>query len=403
LTSTHEIRFNQYVAPISWQPFDSIDQLKPLIQDLKCDDVFMSVPFLQSLEYSRPRDIEFRYLVFFQNEKPIGWAYVQVIPINLAKSLEFESNESGMFANIYLQLKKWLASFVDYKVLVLGNMLLTGEHGFYFDANISQKLVFKTVIEALEDCKKEWQKTWRNAKLVLIKDFYPNKIKFGSLWQKRCYSPFRIQPNMVMTLPKNIGSFDEYLAAITSKYRVRHKRAFKKLGNIERRVLTQDQVVFYLDKIYAYYLDCANNAGFNATLVPKEYFLNLSINMPKSFQIYGLFDGERLIGFYSFLINGSNFEAHFIGFDGLLNRERQLYQNMLYFMVEDAITLGCKKIIFARTAIEIKSTVGAIPIEMDLYMKHSNFFIQLFIPFLLRYFTPKEKYIVRDPFKHELE
>ena len=69
----------------------------------------MSVPFLQSLEYSRPRDIEFRYLVFFQNEKPIGWAYVQVIPINLAKSLEFESNESGMFANIYLQLKKWLA------------------------------------------------------------------------------------------------------------------------------------------------------------------------------------------------------------------------------------------------------------------------------------------------------
>jgi hypothetical protein len=125
--------------------------------------------------------------------------------------------------------------------------------------------------------------------------------------------------------------------------------------------------------------------------------------MPKSFQIYGLFDGERLIGFYSFLINGSNFEAHFIGFDGLLNRERQLYQNMLYFMVEDAITLGCKKIIFARTAIEIKSTVGAIPIEMDLYMKHSNFFIQLFIPFLLRYFTPKENYIVRDPFKHELE
>jgi len=96
----------------------------------------MSVPYLQSLESSKPQDLDFRYLIFIQNETPIGWAYVQVIPINLAKSLDFESNESGMFANIYLRLKKWLASFVDYKVLVLGNMLLTGEHGFYFDANI---------------------------------------------------------------------------------------------------------------------------------------------------------------------------------------------------------------------------------------------------------------------------
>jgi hypothetical protein len=51
---------------------------------------------------------------------------------------------------------------------------------------------------------------------------------------------------------------------------------------------------------------------------------------------------------------------------------------MLYDMIAYSINKGYKKIIFARTALEIKSSVGAKPIEMYGLMKHSNYFINLF-------------------------
>jgi len=42
-------------------------------------------------------------------------------------------------------------------------------------------------------------------------------------------------------------------------------------------------------------------------------------------------------------------------------KEKMLYLNMLYDMVCHSINKGFKQIIFARTALEIKSSVGAIP------------------------------------------
>jgi hypothetical protein len=48
-----------------------------------------------------------------------------------------------------------------------------------------------------------------------------------------------------------------------------------------------------------------------------------------------------------------------------------LYLNMLYDMIAYSINKGFKEIIFARTALEIKSSVG-VPIQMYGYIGHTN-------------------------------
>jgi hypothetical protein len=52
-------------------------------------------------------------------------------------------------------------------------------------------------------------------------------------------------------------------------------------------------------------------------------------------------------------------DTYFLGYDDSIQREKMLYLNMLYDMIAYSINKGFKEIIFARTALEIKSSVGA--------------------------------------------
>ncbi|MBK7700778.1 MAG: hypothetical protein IPJ39_19635 [Saprospiraceae bacterium] len=53
----------------------------------------------------------------------------------------------------------------------------------------------------------------------------------------------------------------------------------------------------------------------------------------------------------------------------------------------------------SRTAIEIKSTVGAVPHEMYLYLKHQNPIINKTVEHILGFVKPSEAYIIRSPFR----
>ena len=76
-----------------------------------------------------------------------------------------------------------------------------------------------------------------------------------------------------------------------------------------------------------------------------------------------------------------------------------LYLNMLYDMIAYSINKGYRRIVFARTALEIKSSVGANPEVLYGLMRHNNRFINFFVPKLFYYFEPKMEWTERNPFK----
>ena len=92
-------------------------------------------------------------------------------------------------------------------------------------------------------------------------------------------------------------------------------------------------------------------------------------------------------------------DTYFLGYDDNVQREKMLYLNMLYDMIGYSINKKYNRIIFARTALEIKSSVGAKAVDMFGLMKHNNPILNLLVAKTFKYFEPKLEWQERNPFK----
>jgi hypothetical protein len=97
----------------------------------------------------------------------------------------------------------------------------------------------------------------------------------------------------------------------------------------------------------------------------------------------------------------SKLEAHFVGLDYEYNTSKGLYQNMLYDFIRQAIEAKSDTLYLGRTALEIKSTVGAEPDLMSLYVKSANPIYQRIVGPIFGNLKQTD-WIQRRPFKDAL-
>jgi predicted N-acyltransferase len=289
-----------------------------------------------------------------------------------------------------------------FNVLLCGNLLLTGKHGYYFlpgiDENISAEIVRQTFDLTQSLLEKEQGK---KIHIHMFKD-YPCKEKdaaIGPVLKKSSYHSYTIQPAMYMRLPERWKNFDDYLEEMQSKYRVRARRAAKKGEELQKRSLNLSEIEAFNDEIYALYKGIASNVGFNAFTLHPNYFLNLKKHLGDKFQLIGFFLEGKMVAFCTCIFNGMELEAHFLGLDHNVNREYLVYLNILYSIIDMAIYYRMHSINFARTALEIKSSVGAVPCDLSIYLRHRNRISSSVIKFVFEKLTPEEDWQPRSPFK----
>ncbi len=364
---------------------------------------FLQLPYLEVIEANPPLGMHFTYLLFYQHHRPIGVAIGQIQYFKADRSINKnrEDNPNPCFFNTFARFIRGLvASKVEFNVLVVGNLLLTGEHGFYFSPEaVNPQQAIPILEEGLDMCMQELDKRKQRLSGILMKEFYDTNQTVSQGLKQHAYNEFTIQPSMVMDLRPEWNDFSDYLTALQSKYRVRVKRAFKKADGIEKRELDIDQIAQHLDQIYELYRSIASNSGFNMINLNKNYLLELKKAFPEDFYLNGYFLNGELVGFYTTLFNYREMEAHFLGFDQELNLKHQIYLNMLYDMVRTGIENNAERIVFARTALEIKSSVGAVAHEMNCYLRHRNAFTNNFVNPILEYLRPTKDWKPRHPFR----
>ena len=172
---------------------------------------------------------------------------------------------------------------------------------------------------------------------------------------------------------------------LKSKYRVKANKADSTSSTLETRLFNAQDLVTYKGELQALYQNTIANASFNAQVLNLNTYSHLGSTLKEDFIVKAYFLDDKLVGFLTALVNKNHLDAHFIGLDYALNKSHAIYTRILNDYVRLGIEKRVSSINLGRTASEIKTTIGAKPLELSCYIKHKNPFINsLITPFLRR-------------------
>ena len=376
----------------SFEIYNSVSLLPLEWNSLTTDNIFLTREYLEVLENSSPVNMICHFIGIFEEKKLIGIALTQFL---FAEKLDSFGDRDQCFKT---SVRNFAFKNFASHVLFVGNNMLTGQNAFAFDKNAKQSKAIKTLHKAISQLKKDLKAEGKKVHITSIKDFTATDIEPFQAEFKNNYT-FSTQPNMIFEINENWKTEQDYIDALSKKYRDQYKRARKKSNGIIKQKMTLSDIKKYEDIIYDLYFHVAKNAPFNTFFLARNHFSFFKEIMKDDFLLYGYFLDEKLVGFNTLIKNGDAMDTYFLGYDETVQREKMLYLNMLYDMIGYSVKKGFKKIIFARTALEIKSSVGAKPVKMYGLITHSNALINHNIGRFFNYLEPKTNWQERNPFK----
>ena len=383
---------------INFKIFNSYKQLPPEWDGFVLHDIFLQRAYFQSLEEASPDNISMKFVGVFKDESLVGIVIVQRVELYL-KDI-FRNETDSLFIKNF---KNAVSKLLQGNLLVAGNLTHTGQHGLYFNLDeISYNDFLLQVYQAILQLKKEIKTTdKKRIRMIMLKDYFHDDAihQESDLFIKNQIHKVSAQPNMILEVKNHWTHFDDYLADLHKKYRDRYKTARKKAKNVQKRELEIEDIKENAALLHKLYKNVSDHAKVNTFILPENHFYNFKKNLNENFKVFGYYLDNELIGFYSLILNNENLETYFLGYNSEYQYKNQLYLNMLYDMVSFGIENNFSSVVYARTAMAIKSSVGAKPKKMFVYMKHTNWVMNMLLKYIFKLMNPKHNWQERHPFK----
>ena len=365
-------------------------------------NIFTSLNYLRGLQFTAPPEMSFFYVILRNGRKNIAGYIFQSIHLTvevLQDVLEPLTRQKSIVAHM----SEWLSYCREQKgmrVLISGNNFVSGEHGVLTPKGTNSALAFSLLPEVVKTIVQKVSKPVKFS-LILVKDYYAShNQKPEVLLTKKRYHAFAVEPEMILKIDPQWSDFSEYMSAMSKKYRNRTKSVLKSSGPLKEHHLNEDDLRTVLNDIYPLYMKMHQKARFRLAALTPHYFVEMKRRFPAQFGVRMYTLNGKAVGFRTFFVNGDQLEAHFIGVDYQINKELDIYNRILYDFVDDAIKTGRKELLLGRTAAEIKSTIGAVPHDLNCYIRHRNSFSNQIIRPFIDYLKPSE-WTPRNHFKNE--
>ena len=361
--------------------------------------LFLSKAYLFTLEESAPSGMQFRYILS-ESEGFNSLYYFQLINLSAVEIGQIINKQP--FSGIVKAACDLIHGFLfgtnknkPHYLMICGNMCLSGPFGISCENAASGPA---HLFEAIEHCTKALSK---EGKVIgtIIKDFPESNDSYSPVIRHHRYNRLVMDPVMKMQVREEWKEMGDYLAALSAKYRQRFQQARKKIQPFTVKDLQLEDMRLLEDRINELYSAVQDKSPVRLVKPDAGYLIGLKKNLGKKVRFRGIFDGELLIGFMTGIHAGSTYEAHHIGIDYHYNKSHSVYLNILYFYIEMAIDAGAKELSFGRTALEMKTTVGAVADPHNAWLKLNNGMLNS----LVKYMLPEkqaEDWIPRNPFKN---
>ena len=355
-------------------------------------NIYFSPSFLKAFEVSNPR-IDYKYIIISDQGKAVALALVQTIELNIDVILK------------NIKIANWLRKIINYffcnsiiKIMFHGNIFLSGEYGLLINDKTDKKEVVGEIAKEINNI----AKNTKHLHAIFVKDFLKESLPITNHFKNYGFTSMHVEPNLILELNSSWNSYDDYKAALKSKYRVKVNKADSTSSGLIARLFNEADFATYKDQLQQLYENTIANANFNAQVLNLNTYIHLRKLYQDDFIVKAYFKEEKLVGFLSALVNNNQLVAHFIGLDYELNKSQAIYPRILNDYVRIGIEKQVSHINFGRTASEIKTTIGAKPVNLTCYIKHKRPIINT----IVRYFSKRvqlKEFNEHQPFKKEKE
>ncbi len=346
---SHQCVLSDSIAFINHEAWDAIANQS---------SIFLSRDYLNVIEANSPENTTQKYAIAYDNGKPVVILACQIAEISGEQLVGQDSIHQNPIAKGYKE-----------RVLVCGNLVSSGLHGVAFAEGFDAETGWRIVTEILYKIRRA-DKLNGDIDFVLIKDIKGKQLEASKVVERFSYRSIQTDPDMVLNLGNEIQSFDDYLAMLTSKYRSRIKKIIKKIdtaGFETTKININEDTDKQLHKLY---LAVENKSATRLATLPVGYYSALSKSLKDNFVCFVIKKEQQIAGFVTVIKDKNNAVAYYVGIDYEVNANHPIYFRLLQLVIQGAIDMGCNRVLFGRTALEPKATLGAKPVDTFVWARH---------------------------------
>ena len=279
--------------------FSSVNDISDEIwQALGCTkNLYFNSNYLTALEKNNPQ-IGFSYIILVDDaKKPIALATVQIVDFYL------ESVQNGLQSMAekikYVGRKlRIIPSKKPLKILTCGNTFVSGEHGIFIKPNQDKKKVIKELAKSILHLVNTNEKLKKEISAFMLKDFIKESLFISDELLDYGYYSFNVEPNMVLNVAENWQSFNDYLAEMKTKFRVKAKKAMKQSADLQIEDVTAENIEELLPKMTSLYNTVADKAAFNLGSFDLKTYESLKENLGDNYILKAYCLGDTYSWFF---------------------------------------------------------------------------------------------------------
>lgn len=366
------VRFRRQAAPLRIALAERIDFLNPEHWDaVTAHRGFLcSRDYHRMLESVRPSNLDPRYALLYRDLEPVAALSMQWVELDGGR-LHEDKPATGL-KGLTRRLTRSVAERVQARALVAGNLLSYGSHGLSIRPGLSaEREVWHGIGEALYRTRRA-EKHSGSTDFVLVKDLSAGELRDSALLRELGYRSVETEPNMVLKLDPRWRQHEDYLTALSAKYRKNiRSRILKPIDEAGLRIEHVNDVAAIARPLQALYLAVHENAAVRPVTLGPDYWPALARAAGDRVRFATVHSEDRLLGFVVSLRDSADTAiGYHIGFDRQAAQDLPIYLRLLQQTVADGIALGAAKVSLGRTALEPKAALGAKPEPLNIWLRH---------------------------------
>lgn len=364
--------------------------------------LFLRRDVLRVIEQHGPENLLPRYAMIFRDQKAVAVLAAQIVSLTgdrLGRDSRIaqENPSPNVLRRALSPGARGASAAIRERFLVAGNLLSWGFHGVAFAADEDPVEIWPGVAEALYRLRRAERLTGQT-NLIMVKDLTRQQTGLEAL-RRFSYRPLDTEPDMVLAIDPTWNTYEDYLAALDSKYRRNSKDQSKKLATAGCSVEPLTELSIHAHRLHELYLAVHGNASIRLVTLRETYLPALAAVLGENFRCSVIRRGDDLLGFVTHIRDGDTAIAYYIGFDrAAAAAGLPIYLRLLHTTIGDTIAWKCRRLSLGRTALEPKAALGAKPEPMSIWLRHRVPALNWLIRGILAA-VPHDEPPERNPFK----